>query len=417
METHDSRRRPTRLTYLITDLQVGGVPLHLYRLATGMAAARYDVRVIALADPGPVGAMLKRAGVPVDACEARSPRDVRTLTRLYGYLRRSRPDVLHALLFHANVAARLVGPAAGVPVSRIICEIQTVERVRGWHLALDNLTCRLCRFEVGNSPSVLEHLARHAHIPRSRLRCVWGAVDADRFATARPLDRHTLGVRADERLIVWAGRLDPVKGFEEMIGAVARVARRWLIRFVLAGEGAYRPQIEALIRAHSLDERVALLGNRPDVPNLLATADVFLFGSRTEGLPNALLEAMAAGLPVVVTDVAGNRDLVAHEQTGLLVAAGSAESLAGGLERVLERPGWAGTLGRQAQKWVIENFDASSFVPRWEHVYSSLIETPDAERGCLKASNEARWGAARTAGGGLMEEGMAHGAGGPFKGR
>jgi len=380
METHDSRRRPTRLTYLITDLQVGGVPLHLYRLATGMAAARYDVRVIALADEGPVGAMLRQAGVSVDACEARSPRDVRALARLYKYLRRSRPDVLHALLFHANFAARLVGPAAGVPVSRIICEIQTVERERAWHLALDNLTCRLCRFEVGNSPSVLEHLARHAHIPRSRLRCVWGAVDADRFASARPLDRRTLGVRADEQLIVWAGRFDPVKGFEEMIGAVARVAQRRPVRFMLAGEGAYRPRIEALIRTHGLNERVALLGNRPDMPNLLATADVFLFGSRTEGLPNALLEAMAAGLPVVATDVPGNRDLITHERTGLLARPGSAESLADGLERVLDRPDWAQTLGRQAQKWVVENFDASSFVPRWEHVYSSLIETPDTGR-------------------------------------
>ncbi len=367
--------RPPRITYVITDLEVGGVPLHLYRLATGMLAAGADVQVIALADKGPIGQKLEEAGVTVEACNARQPWDVGALARLYLHLRRRRPDILHALLFHANIAARLVGPIAGVPVSRILCEIQTVERERVWHLTLDNLTCRLCRCEIANSPSVCEHLARRAHIPRSRLRCVWGAVDVTRFASAAPLDRRALGAGDDEALIVWTGRLDPVKGFEEMIGAVAKVSQRRAVRFVLAGEGAYRPQVEKLIRAHDLGERVHLLGNRSDVPEILAAGDVFLFGSRTEGLPNAVLEAMAAGLPIVATDVPGNRDLIAPERTGLLVPSGSAEALAEGLERVLDGPAWAETLGRQAQKWVFQHLDTVSLVPRWRQVYSIMLGT------------------------------------------
>jgi glycosyltransferase involved in cell wall biosynthesis len=294
------------------------------------------------------------------------------LGRLFQLLRAHRPDILHALLFHANLAARLVGPLAGIPIAKILCEIQTVERERLWHLAIDNLTCRLCRFEVGNSPSVVEHLHRRAGIPRSRLRCMWGGVDVKRFASARPTPRESIGARDDEPMVLWAGRLDPVKGFEEMIGAVARVCRDRPVRFVLAGQGPYLPRLEALIRTSSVRDRVVLLGCRDDVAGLLAAADVFLFGSRTEGLPNAVLEAMAAGRAIVATDIGGNRDLIRHEQTGLLVRAGSAASLAEGLTRMLDRPAWAAAMGQRAQQWALRHADVRAVLGRWCRFYSSL---------------------------------------------
>ncbi|HSW45296.1 MAG TPA: glycosyltransferase, partial [Phycisphaerae bacterium] len=357
---------------LITDLEVGGVPLHLYRLAIGLPRDRFAIRVISLADPGPVGRMLREAGLTVETCNAGSAWDVRALWRLWRLLRSDRPDILHALLFHANMAARLVGPAAGIPPGRILCEIQTAEVERPWHLRLDNLTCRWCRCEIGNSPSVVEHLHRKAHIPRSRLRCEWGAVDVAAFAAAEPLARSDLGWPPEGPVLIWTGRLDPVKGFEEMLEAFALVVERVPATLVLVGEGAYRPTVERLIRDRRLDKQVLLMGRRQDVAGLLRSADLFLFCSRTEGLPNALLEAMAAGLPIVATDVPGCRDLIQDGLTGYVAVSGSASGIATKILAVLDQPSAARRLGTAARKWVRSHLDIARLVDRWSGYYDDI---------------------------------------------
>lgn len=361
--------RPVRLTFVITDLELGGVPLHLYRLATRLSRERFSLEVISLAGRGPVGQMLASNGIPVFACGACWPGDVRALWRLGRHLAASRPDVVHSLLFHANIACRAVGPLAGIPTKRLLCEIQTAEVERRWHLVVDNLTCRLCRFEIGNSPSVVDHLHRQAHIPKSRLLCQWGAVDVAAIERARPAERSDFGLPADEPVVLWTGRLDPVKGFEEMLGGFAILCQSQPARLLLAGEGPSRPSIERLIQAHHLWDRVRLLGRRTDVPSLLKMADVFLFCSRTEGLPNSLLEAMAAGLPVIATDVPGCRDVVIDGETGLLVHSRSPEGIGRQLKRLLGEPTLAERLGGRAQCWVREHLGIGSWVANWEECY------------------------------------------------
>lgn len=370
------RTRRIKLTYLITDLKVGGVPLHLYRLATHLPRERFDLRVISLSDSGPVGARLREAGIAVDACGASTVRQLGSLARLWRLLVERPPDILHALLFHANIAARVVGPLAGVSCRRIINEIQTVEIERKWHLLVDGLTCRLCRVEVGNSPSVLQHLHRHAGIPESRLRCAWGAVDAGVIDTAPALSREALGVAQGQKLVVWTGRLDPVKGFEELLSACRMLRARCSLRLLLAGEGPYRHRIEELIRENGLQDTVVLLGQCEAIPSLLKTADLFVFPSKTEGLPNSLLEAMAAGLPIVTTDVPGCRDLVRHGETGLLVPPGSPHDLAGAMETLLSDEALGRRLGGNARKWVCEHADVRTWIQGWARFYCEFYWEP-----------------------------------------
>jgi glycosyltransferase involved in cell wall biosynthesis len=368
-----SSSRRIKLTYLITDLKVGGVPLHLYRLATRLPRERFDIRVIALSGEGPVGELLQQAGIAVEVCGARSVRQWGSLGRLWSRLIADPPDILHALLFHANIASRLVGPLAGIAPRRILNEIQTVEVERRWHLLLDGLTCRLCRSEVGNSPSVVEHLHRQAGIPRSRLRCEFGAVDARAIAAAQPVDRAALGIEPGERFLLWTGRLDPVKGFEEMLAAVRILKRSWKIKLFLVGEGPYRRTVDELIGRYDLQTEVILPGRRDDIPNLLRAADLFVFCSRTEGLPNSLLEAMAAGLPIVATDVAGCRDLIRHMVTGLLALPGDAECIAHRIDTLLRDPELAGRLGKGAHEWVLHNADLHTWSIRWQQFYERFL--------------------------------------------
>ena len=336
------------LLYVITDLEIGGVPLHLLRLARVMRDRGYDLVVVSLAPAGPVGRMLEEEGFAVEDCGGRFGFDVRVIFRLARILRRRRPQIVHALLFHANVAVRLAARLARFPRNRVLCEIQTVEVERRWHLLVDRLTYRGCRLTIGNSPSVVDHLAKKARIPRSRLRLVRGGIDPAPYRRAEPVDRASLGLAEGDRPLIWVGRLDPVKGLKQLLAAVSALPSGLAVKLLLVGDGPLRATLTAHASALGVSDRVGFLGSRNDVPSLLATAEAFVFPSRTEGLPNALLEAMASGLPIVTTDVPGCRDLISDDRNGLVVPYDDVSALSDAIERVLTDTQLAYRLGNAA---------------------------------------------------------------------
>jgi glycosyltransferase involved in cell wall biosynthesis len=280
---------------------------------------------------------------------------------------------VHAFLFHANVAARFAGLLGGFPRRRLICEIQTVEIERTWHLWVDRLTHRLCHVTVGNSPSVVEHLHGCAGVPYAQLRCISGGVDTSRIAAAEPISRGDLDVAAEESLLLWVGRMDPIKGLDTLVAAVDLLRRERRVCLMLAGDGPERAKVEADVAARGLQDCVRLLGRRHDVPRLLRSADLFVFPSRTEGLPNAILEAMAAGLPVVATDVPGTRDLVRDGENGLLVRSDDATALAGALARLLDDRAMATVMAERAQGLVRADYTLERCQERYVGLYREVL--------------------------------------------
>lgn len=365
------------ILYVITDLNVGGVPLHLFRLACAVREHGFRPTVVSLAPAGPVGDRLLAEGIRVLSCHARGGWDARVFMRLARLLRAERPDIVHALLFHANLAARMAAKFSRFPASRLLCEIQTVEIERRWHLRVERHTCRWCRLTIGNSPSVVEHLAVKARVPRSLLRLVRGGVDVEAIQAAPPADRASLGVKQDAAMIFWAGRLDPIKGLDVLLDGFALLLRTRPAVLVLAGDGPKRNELEEQARRLGIDAQVHWLGMRSDVASLLKAADVFVFPSRTEGLPNALLEAMAAGCPIVTTDVPGCRDLVTDGRTGRLVPVNEAPALARAMEAVLGDRQAALRMVDAARREVSAHWHASSIAPACVALYrEALGEAP-----------------------------------------
>jgi glycosyltransferase involved in cell wall biosynthesis len=360
------------ILYVITDLHVGGVPLHLFRLVLAMRERGHRVAVASLAAPGPVGEMLETRGVTVEYCGGRGGWDVRVLPRLTSVLRRRQPQIVHSLLFHANLASRLTAPRVGISRSHVICELQTVEVERVWQLRVDRLTWKWCRWVVGNSPSVVTHLARQARIPSSHLRLVRGGIDPAGADGVRPIDRAQIGLGGGERMVLWVGRLDPVKGLEHLLGAFRALPADHRAHLVLAGGGPLHKKLVRIMRSSSLTRRVELLGPRNDVPALLAAADLFVFPSRTEGLPNALLEAMAARCPIVTTDVPGCRDLIVDGRNGLLVPYGDVPALTAAMDRLLTDREEARRLGEAARATVEREWHIDATYDAYEALYDEI---------------------------------------------
>lgn len=361
------------ILFVITDLEIGGVPLHLSRLAPAMRARGFRVAVVSLAPIGPVGDILRQQGIDVSTCAGCCGLDFRVIPRLGQLLDEFHPAIIHSFLFHANQAARIAAMLGGFPSGHLIAEIQTVEVERRWHLWVDRMMHRCSRLTIANSLSVMDHLHHHGRIPRERLRLVRGGIDVERITNAPAMDRPSLGLALDDRLILWAGRLDPVKGLDVLLRAIHQLDPIHRAQLFLVGDGPERDGLERLMNQLEIQDRVRFLGSRSDVPSLLLAADLFVFPSRTEGLPNALLEAMAAGLPIVTADVAGCRDLIEHHRTGWLVPFGNPAALAGAMAELLRNREFARQLGLAAQHEVRTKWNLVATWNDYEAIYREIL--------------------------------------------
>lgn len=295
-----------RVILLVTDHQPGGTPLRLAGLARRLRGLGVDVHAGCLAPPGPVTEQLAADGVPTFTCGARGPSDVALLGRFKRHVRDIQPDLIHANLFHANLAARYAGWRNGVPV---LGSTATIEVERRWHLWVQRMTARFEAGHLVNSRVLADHVVRYLGVPASRVHVVPPALERWPQRMPRETARATLGLPPDAYLVAWAGRFDPVKRVPFLLDVAEQLADGACC--VLAGGGPQRELLSMQVAQRGLSERVRFLGWQDNLDILLSAADAFCLPSLTEGLPNVVLQAMAAGVPVVATDLP-----VLHELAG-----------------------------------------------------------------------------------------------------
>ena len=341
-----------RVVLLTTNLAPGGAETQVAQLAMRLRAREWDVHVVSLLPPTAFMDELAAARVPVHAPGLTS------IPRLIVALR---PAILHSHMFHANVMARAVQLAAPIPVAIATLHSSRESSRRSQASRLRDLAYRLSDPWADVTVAVSEAAARRHRedkaVPAKKLRVIPNAVDTDRFFPASRIPRPDVP-------FTWlaAGRLMWKKDFPTLLDAFAQLRGCQLL---IAGEGPDEAHLRAMAPAG-----VSFLGRRSDLPELLRRADGFVLSSRVEGLPVALLEAAASGLPCVSTDAGGARE------TGVpfVVPVRDPAALAASLKRVMAMsPADRQDLGEQARRCVLERFSWPAVIAQWENLYREFL--------------------------------------------
>lgn len=367
-----------RVLILTVGFGVGGAEQLILETAPRLRETGFDVTVAALKGTGPIARDLEASGVRCVAFGGHGRADLRVLSRLLRFLRAEPVEILHSHLFPANLAARLAGRAAGVPVI-ITAHHDTHVWGRLHHRVLERLTAGLSDRVVACSLAVKQYVEERYGLPPGKVvtlrnAIVVPALRADDAARARL--RADLGAGPGDRLIGTLGRLEePKKGLSVFLRAASLVTRRCrTARFVLVGEGPARRELERLAASEGVADRTVFAGERRDVADLLSAFDLFVQPSRWEGFGLTVLEAMAAGRPVVASRVGGIPEIVRDGRDGFLVPPDDPARLADGIVKMLNDPDLATRLGRSGRERVEASFGIDGLVRDTVALYHELLQ-------------------------------------------
>jgi glycosyltransferase involved in cell wall biosynthesis len=364
---------PIRVIYVVGNFVAGGAERHLLELWKRIDRVRFELVIACFRREGAFLAEAESLGWPVhDLAVGRriyGAAGLAGLVRLVHLVRDVRPQVIHGYLFGPNLYAALAGRLAGVPAvvvaKRNVDAFETRRQVLAQRLAH-----RLATHVTAVSEAVADSVVALG-VPRSRITVIPNGVDAARFSPAAPAEAARRELGADDSPLVGSvGCLAARKDYGTLLEALRLLRGRGLaFRAALVGDGPERDTLEARAVALGLADRVRFLGERADVDRLLPGMDVFVLSSREEGIPNALLEAMAAGRACVATAVGGTPEVLRDGETGWLVPPGDPVALAGALEQALTRPGEARRRGAAAGLAARGEMSIEAMVRRHEEFY------------------------------------------------
>lgn len=367
-----------RVALCITDLEVGGAERCLAELAARVDRSRFDPVVYSLGPTPAEGrrlcpALLEAAAVPVVYLGARTAWSfLPTLWRLRRLLAAQRPQLIQTFLFHANVLGRIAARRAGVP--RVVSGIRVAEHKSRWHLWVDRATERVVDRHVCVSQAVARFARTEGGLPDAKLTVIPNGIDAAQYP-ASPANLAELGIGSARGVVTYVGRLDRQKDVVWLLHAAPRfLAEQSGIDLLLVGAGPEEDALRRFAGQMGIGKRVHFAGFRPDVPQILAASRLLVLPSQWEGMPNAVLEAMASRLPVVATDVEGVRELLGEAAEPQVVGHGDSAELGAKILRLLDDRDLAAELGQANRLRAEKAFAIEHMVRAYEELWTALVE-------------------------------------------
>lgn len=381
MPTFDASSRPLRIALCITGLEYGGAEKCLAELAARIDRRRFEPVVYSLASkPTPglpsVVPRLEQAGVETHFLHvqrtAQFPLAVRRLAALF---RGQRPDLVQTFLFHANIVGRWAARRA--EVTPVLAGIRVAERRGRWRLWLDRATAGNVARHVCVSQAVADFAANIGGLPRDRLVVIPNGIEIEAYRSAVPSDLESLGVPAGRKLVTYIGRLDAQKRVDWLL----ELSADWLLAapqhdLLIVGDGPKRRSLEQSAARLGIGGRVHFAGWRAEVPAILAASELLVLPSAWEGMPNVVLEAMAAGLPVVATAAEGVQELLGPAAEGQVVEIDDHRGFCDAVQSIVSNKLLGNGLGKSNQARAEECFSLSSMVRAYENLWESVSSSP-----------------------------------------
>lgn len=358
---------PLPLAFVMTSFEPGGTERQMIELLRRLDRRRWTIHIACTRARGSwfaraAGSAATVAEFPITSFKRAST--VHAMRALARWFRAQEIAVAHTVDLYANIFGLPAAAMARVP-ARIANRREINPDKSLAQIALQRAAYACAHRVVANSSAVADRLRREG-VPASRIRTVANGIDAAAYGSRR--------IRLGPPRILTVANLRAEKGHDVLIDAAPEVLRSFPdAQFVVAGDGPLRESLIARARAGGVEQAFSFLGHCENVMGLLADVDLFVLPSRSEAFPNAVMEAMAAGLPVVASGVGGIRELINRPETGVLVPPDDRTALAGAIVRILSDRPLAASLGAAARDHARAHYSFERMVDAFDHIYSETL--------------------------------------------
>ncbi|HLQ77553.1 MAG TPA: glycosyltransferase [Terriglobia bacterium] len=366
-----------KLLKFLTNFNIGGTERQFVQLVQQIDLNRFDLHVGCFEQAGSFLPFIESRGVPLEEFRIRnlySPATWQAQWRFARYLRERQIHIVHSYGFYPNFFAVPAARLAGVPV--VIASIRdTGEVLSPAKRRVQKAICRMATCVLANADAVRDRLVLDGY-DAGKITVIRNGIATHSFNRQEhdsPI-RREFGIPDDVPVLLAVSRLNELKGIPYLLKALPMVLERYpKVRLLVVGDGAQRSTLEKFTEMMGLNGSVVFTGFRLDVSNLLREASISVLPSLSEGLSNVLIESMAAGVPVVATDVGGNPEVVQDGVTGILVPPRNPNALARAILQMLDDPGLAECMGKVGVLRIQHRFSIDRALHETEHLYSSLL--------------------------------------------
>lgn len=368
-----------KILYVIDSFKVGGAQRQLLELVRHIDKTQFQVAICPIWDIPDLEPMFLDTDVEIFHIHKYFSYDLTIAFRLYKKICQFSPNIVHTWLFTGSLWGRIAAILAKTPI--IITGERTVVPAHNLPYFIQPINRFLSRFNdviTTNSKIGITELIHNGYSPK-KIRCIYNGVDTLRFS---PQVKEQYREFMQEKLrlpsipiCVTVGRLTEQKGQYVLLTAIKKVIDAGKqIHCLIVGQGEQGEYLKKFVEKIGIENNVLFLGNRDDVEMILSAADVFCLSSFWEGMPNVVLEAMAMGLPVVATSVAGTQEAVIDGETGFLVPIGDSDELAKRLLLLIQNPGLQVNLGINGRQRAVNFFSLENMVDQTKSLYKEMLQ-------------------------------------------